>query len=330
MTVQVTIFGLGQIGASFGLALAKYQELLTCVGFDRHAEVVREARKRNVVARLETDPLAAVRDADLILFCIPANELRETLELIAPAIKPGAVLMDTATLKSQMAAWTQELLPPDRYYIGLSPVLNPRYLQEPETGLEAAHADLFEHGMLVISNPPGASGDALRLASDLAQLVGAQVLYADLAEADGLMAAVHILPQLASASLLTATVDQPGWREARKLASRPYVEATALADRLIDSPDSLGAAATLNRENVVRVLDTYMAALRGLRDAIQDGNAAEVASRLEKAVENRHTWWGQRQTGDWTAVDNKSPEIPGLGEHLRHMFLGVRKKPGEK
>lgn len=330
MTVQITIFGLGQIGASFALALAKHSDLITCVGFDRHAEAVREARKRNVVAQVKTDPRAAVQDADLILFCIPADELHETLELIASSLKPGAVLMDTAPLKSQMAAWAKELLPPGCYYVGLSPVINPAYLSERTAGLEAARADLFEHGMLVISNPPGTSGEALRLASDLAQLVGATAMYADLAEADGLMAAVHILPQLASASLLTATVGQPGWREARKLAGRPYVDATGLADHLTDSPPSLGTAATLNRENVVRVLDTYIAALRGLRDAIQAGDAAEVTSRLEKAVESRHTWWGQRQAGDWLAVDSKAPEIPGLGEHLKHMFLGVRKKPGEK
>ncbi len=330
MTVQITIFGLGQIGASFGLALSEHKDLIKCVGFDRHAEVVREARKKNVVAQILTDPLAAVRDADVILFCIPADELRETLELVAPSIKEGAVLMDTAPAKSRMAEWTKELLPPGRYYVGLSPVLNPECLAEDKSGLDAARADLFQHGMFVISNPARTSGEAIRLASDLTRLVGAAALYADLAEADGLMAAVHVLPQLAAASLLTATVDQPGWREARKLAGRPYADATALVDHLTDSPASLGAATTLNRESVVRMLDVYMAALRGLRDAIQAGDAAEVTARLEQAVKNRQVWWKQRQSGDWAATDTKSPEIPGLGEHFKHMFLGVRKKPGEK
>ena len=330
MTVQVTIFGLGQIGASFGLALSEHKEILTCVGFDRHAEVVREAKKKQVVARILTDPLAAVRDADLILFCIPANELRQTLELIAPAIKEGTVLMDTAPLKTQMAAWTRELLPPGCYYVGLSPVLNPDYLAEDRFGLEAARADLFQRGLLVISNPPGTSSEVVRLASDLATLVGANTLYADLMEVDGLMAAVHILPQLAASSLLTATVEQPGWREARKLAGRPYVDATALVGHLTDSPASLGAATTFNRENVVRMLDVYMAALRSLRDAIQAGDVDEVTFRLEQAVKGRETWWQQRQSGDWTAADDKPPEIPGLGERFKQMFFGERKKPGEK
>lgn len=330
MTVQIAIFGLGQIGASFGLALAEHKDLVTTIGFDRHASVTRQAKKKGVVDQVKTDPAAAVRDADLVLFCVPANDLRETLELVASALKEGTVLMDTAPAKTKMAEWTKDLLPPGRYYVGLSPVLNPECLEQEATGLESARADLFKRGMLVISNPPGTSGEALRLASDLAQLVGAETLYADLAEADGLMAAVHVLPQLAAASLLTATVDQPGWREARKLAGRPYVQATALADHLTDAPESLGSAAVLNRENVVRVLDTYMAALRGLRDAIQAGNQDEVKERLEKAVKSRVTWWGQRQSADWLSADAKAPEIPGLGEHFKQMFLGVRKKPGEK
>ena len=40
-------------------------------------------------------------------------------------------------------------------------------------------------------------------------------------------AAMHILPQLAAAALLDATVDKPGWQEARKLAGRPYAAVTA-------------------------------------------------------------------------------------------------------
>jgi prephenate dehydrogenase len=330
MTVQVTIFGLGQIGASLGLALAEHKDLIKTVGFDRHAEVVREARKKNVVAQILTDPLAAVREADVVLFCIPADELRETLELVAPAFKPGAVLMDTAPAKARMAEWTKELLPAGCYYVGLSPVLNPACLAGSKPGLEAARPDLFQGGMFFISNPSGTSGEAIRLASDLTRLVGAVALYADMAEADGLMAAVHVLPQLAAASLLTATVDQPGWREARQLAGRPYLEATALADHLTDKPESLSAAAMLNRENVARVLDVYIAALRGLRDAIQAGDAAEVTSRLERAVKNRQVWWKQRQSGDWAATDHKTPEIPSLGERFKQMFIGERKKPGER
>jgi prephenate dehydrogenase len=330
MTVQITIFGLGQIGASFGLALAEHKALVTTVGFDRHAEVVRAAKKKNVVDQIKTDLKAAVRDADVVLFCLPANELRETLELVAPVLKQGAVLMDTAPAKIQMAAWTKEILPPGRYYVGISPVLNPDCLGQAGSGLEAARADLFKRGMFIISNPPGTSGEALRLAADLAKLAGASTLYADLAEADGLMAAVHVLPQLAAASLLTATVDQPGWREARKLAGSPYVEATALAGHLTDNPEALGAAAILNRENVVRMLNTYMAALIGLRDAIQAENANEVTERLGKAVKNRQTWWSQRQVGDWASTDSQSPELPTLGEHMQQMFLGSRKKPGEK
>ena len=47
-------------------------------------------------------------------------------------------------------------------------------------------------------------------------------LLMDTTEADGIFSAMHILPQLAAAALLDATVDKPGWQEARKLAGRPY------------------------------------------------------------------------------------------------------------
>ena len=45
MPVQITIIGLGQIGASMGLALASHKDILR-IGHDKKAEVEREALKK--------------------------------------------------------------------------------------------------------------------------------------------------------------------------------------------------------------------------------------------------------------------------------------------
>ncbi len=86
-------------------------------------------------------------------------------------------------------------------------------------------------------------------------------MFADPLEMDGLMSATHLLPQLMSAALLNATIDQPGWREARKVAGRAYAEASAPIAHLANEPESLGAASILNRENLLRLLDSAIASL---------------------------------------------------------------------
>ena len=164
MTIQVTIIGTGQIGASIGLALAEKKDLLVRVGHDKDPKIAREAEKMGALDRVEGNLSRAVRDAELILLCLPIDQIRPTLEIIAPIIKDGAVVMETGLAKEAASAWARDLLPAGRFYIGLTPVINPAYLLETETGVEAAHADLFKDGVIGITAPATTDSGAIKLA----------------------------------------------------------------------------------------------------------------------------------------------------------------------
>jgi prephenate dehydrogenase len=329
MAVQITIIGLGQIGASIGLALAEHNELVQRIGHDRELPVAKQAQKRGALDQVKINVPSAVRSADIVLLSLPISEVRAMLELIGPDLKKGAVVMDTTPVKQAVAGWAEELLPEGRFYVGLVPVLNPAYLHRSEVGGEAARADLFHNGLMVISASPATPGEAIRLASDLTRLVGASPLFTDLAEADGLMAATHILPQLGAAALLSTTVDQPGWREGRKLAGRAYAAATAP----LVYQDEVGAicdAALLNRQNVVRLLDGMIASLQGLRNSIAEEHLDDLTNRLERARKGRERWWQQRQAADWLTAEEKPPKAPAASEFVQHLVIGVHKRPGRQ
>lgn len=302
MTIQITIIGLGQIGASAGLALAGQGELLRRVGHDKLIDNSRQAEKLGAVDKVELNLHSAVRGADLVLLCLPMDHIRETLAMIALDLKDGAVVMDTGPVKETVSAWAAELLPAGRYYVGLTPVLNPAYLHEAASGIEAVHADLFKGGLMAIVAPPRTSSEAIKLAADLTRLLGADPLFADPVEVDSLMAATHLLPQLAAAALLNATTDQPGWREGRKLAGRAYAEATAPVVQLSE-PQTLRAAVLLNREHILRWLDGLIAALQALRSDIAADNQAGLEERLARARRGREQWWHERLTGNFSNGD---------------------------
>lgn len=330
MPLQMTIVGLGQIGGSVGLALAGKSETVLRTGHDRELGIARQAEKRGAVDRVAINLIAACREADLILLALPADQVRETLAAVAQDLKDGAVVMDTSPVKEAVAAWAGELLPAGRFYVGLTPVLNPIYLHTPEAGLEAARADLFHAGMMAIMAPPRTPSEAIKLAADLTQLLGAVPLFVDPAEVDSLMAATHLLPQLLGAALLNATVDQPGWREARKLAGRAYAQITAAAE-FMDGPGALGRAALLERENTLRVLDWAIGELMALRNAVDTQDAATVAALLTRAQKGRVRWWKQRQMANWAAEEIGAPaEAPTAGEVFGR-FIGMgRPKPKPK
>ncbi len=324
MTIQITILGLSQVGASFGLALADKKDTILRVGNDRNMENGKQAQKLGAVDQMQFNLPAAVRKADVVMLCMPVDEIKVTLETIVQDIKEGCVVIDTSPIKVGVAEWAEKLMPKGRHFITMTPTINPDYLIEAEVGVGAAHADLFKNSLMVITSQPGVDGDVLKLAADLAALVGSIPYFADPYEVDGLMAAVHLLPELLAVALVDATVNQPGWIEARKLAGRAFARASLPLLEPNES-DFHGQAALLNKENTLRVMDNAIASLRELRQTIADGDEVGLADRIREAIKARDLWRTQRQRADW----NMSPaqEMPSKGEILGRLFgIGNKKK----
>jgi len=321
MSVQITIVGLGQIGSSIGLALKAHGVSVHRVGHDKDSQAAKEAQKIGAVDDVKYNLPASIREAKIIILALPLSAVRETLEVIAPDLQEGTLILDTAPAKSTVAAWAKELLPPGRFYIGLTPAINPEYLHGTEFGVKAARADLFDHGLMVVNAPYGTPANVFNLAMELVHLMGAMPLLMDTLEADGIFSAMHVLPQLAAAALLDATVDKPGWQEARKLAGRPYASVTA-GVAYHDDVDSLGETALENRENIVRLLNSYISSLIRLRDEIEASDRGAITARLEEALQGRIRWFDERIAAEWLKGEAQQIDAPSFGDRVNQMLFG--------
>jgi prephenate dehydrogenase len=300
MTTQITIIGTGQIGTSIGLALASYKDQVKRVGHDRDSKWANQAQKMGALDKVHFNLPSAVADADIVLLSVPVSEVRDTLTLIAPDLKEGAVVLDTSPVRDTIGAWAVEILPSGRSYVGITPMLNPLFLHHPECGTEAADADLFMGGMFAISAPRGTSSGAIKLATDLTEMIGATPLFADVAEVDGLMSATHLLPQIIAALLVNVTAGKPGWQEGRKFAGRAYAQSTnAIAN--VDTSVALAKAAMLNKENILRLLGDLHQELELLLGEIREDKEEAIFDRLNSARSARESWWSQRKGGNWQA-----------------------------
>jgi prephenate dehydrogenase len=138
------------------------------------------------------------------------------------------------------------------------------------------------------------------------------------------MAAVHLLPELLAVALVDATVNQPGWIEARKLAGRAYARAS-LPLLEPNETDFHGQAALLNKQNTLRVMDNAIASLRAMRQTIADGDEKALADRIREAIKARDLWLAQRQRANWDL--HPAPDLPKKGEFLSRMFgFGFKSK----
>jgi prephenate dehydrogenase len=321
MTVQITIIGLGQIGASMGLALKAHNLDARFVGHDKDVETAKEAQRLGAVDDIKYNLPASVRDAKLVILALPFAAIRESLEIIAPELPEGALVLDTAPSKATVAAWAKELLPAGRFYVGLTPAINPQYLQDRESGVRAARADLFQKGLMAVNTPMGTPEASFNLAMEIVSLVGAMPLLMDTAEADGTFAAVHLLPQLIASALLDATVDKPGWLEARKLAGRPFASVTS-GSALHDDAASLSDSVLQNPENIVRLLNAYITSLIQLRDDISDRDRDALSKRLEHAAHGHERWLNERFAGEWLQREGQQVKLPSFGDRMNQSLFG--------
>lgn len=321
MSVQITIVGLGQIGSSIGLALKAHEVNVHRVGHDKDPQAAKESQRMGAVDDVKYNLPSSIREAKIVILALPLAEIHETLQIIAPDLQEGALVLDTAPAKATVAAWAKELLPPGRYYIGLSPAINPEYLHGTEFGVKAARADLFEKGLIVVNAPMGTPVNVFNLTMELVNLLGAMPLLMDTTEADGVFSATHILPQLASAVLLDMTVDQPGWQEARKLAGRPYAAVTSGA-AYHDDVLSLAETSIENRENIVRLLNAYITALINLRDEIDDSDREAMLRRLTDAWKGRIRWLDERTAAEWLKGEAQQIDAVTFGDRVNQMLFG--------
>ncbi|RPI55735.1 MAG: prephenate dehydrogenase, partial [Chloroflexi bacterium] len=289
---RIAIVGLGLVGSSLGLALRQAEVTSAVVGHDRDRKLSVEAKDRGAVDRTEWNLISAVEKSDIVILSEPTDALPSTMQAIGPYLRPGCVVMDTAPLKGPVLAWAAEFLPEQVHFVGANPIL------PSAAGSQPARADLFQRSLFCIVPSNTADEASVKLISDLVGILGAQPLFLDAAEHDGLLGGVEHLPRLLALALMELAVQQPSWRELRRVAGPAFESGTRLVE---EDAASLSLLAISNRENLLRWLDSYSAVLISLRQALAEGEAQTEAltGRFRKAGEERRKWVADQAAGRW-------------------------------
>lgn len=318
---KITIVGMGLIGSSIGMALRQAEVADTIIGHDRERSVSEQAKRQGAVDRAHWNLISACDGSDLVIIAEPLGYIEETLEALGPELRPGCVVMDTASLKGPVMAWADKHLPERIHFVGSDPILG-TIIQGPG-GTESARADLFQRGLFCLVPSPTAGADAVKLVTDLVTILGAKPLFPDVAEHDGLLAAVEHLPVLLSLGLLDTVIHQPAWRELRKVAGPTFDTSTKLvADGAATNSDLF----ILNKDNILRWIDVLSASLASIRELVDQEDAEALSGRFAAALEERQRWLADRTEGEW--YEGPRTEMPQKVNML-DTFFGTfwRRKP---
>jgi prephenate dehydrogenase len=319
---RVAIIGTNPITVAIAMALKKHKDAPEIVGYDAGSVTADLARARGAFDRTERKLDRVCRDAELVFVTVPLSDIRETFATIAPHLKPGALVIDTARLKAPVMEWAEELLPENVVFVGGHLILNPAIIGlETLEDLDDVDADLLTEALYCFVTPQRVANEVIDACAGLAEVLGVNPLFMDVTEHDGLQAGVEGLSDILAVALLRATVDTPGWEEMRKFAARRFALATEAADNAADRHGAI----FLNRENILRRLDVLLHELLYMRDLLSQDKEEMLKEAFVAAAEGREQWIAERNRGMWIKEQTgSSVQIPGVGKQIRQMFLGNR------
>ncbi len=322
----VTIVGLGRRGASIGLALKTADLDYQVIGHDKDREATKQARAKGAVDSTSWNLINACEPADAVILTIPFDQVQETLQAIGHELRPGCVVVDTSLLKQPAIAWAAEYLDPEVHFISVALGTNPEVALETAGGPEGARADLFADSPCCLMPDPLCKPEAVKVAQDLAKLLGATPYFMGPDEYDGLATVVNVMPALVAASLLGPAGDSSSWQEMRRLSSTDLLR---FSQPVAAGGPAIAQAAVYNRDTVRHWLEAAIAELQAIREQLDPEHQEALAARVEAVGEAREQWLADWKLNRWEK--RPGPGMPTAGSLLGHLFgLGSRRKPGEE
>ncbi|KAB2833272.1 MAG: prephenate dehydrogenase/arogenate dehydrogenase family protein [Candidatus Dadabacteria bacterium] len=284
---NVTILGVGLIGASLALALKEGKLCNSILGFGRNEDNLRRAQSRGIIDEYRMDAASAVELADLVVLATPVGTFRELIEAVRPGLRTGAAMLDVGSVKGTLVYDLETLMPEGVAYIGTHPIAG-----GDRSGIEDARADLFRYARCIVTPTENSDTDALRKVAMLWEAVGSRVEFMDPFKHDELYAAVSHLPHLLAYALVNTVGDFDDG--AMQYAGQGFRDTTRIA---LSSPELWRDISILNRENILRVLGILRINLDRIEVLLKAGDQAGLDRELGKAQQLRMQLLGKPRQG---------------------------------
>ena len=277
---NIAILGYGLMGASLALALRKRGFAGRIFGYARREQTRTEALQSGLADAVFPDPSDAVREADMVIVCVPIWTIAQLSKEIIPALKPGAVVTDVGSTKSKLLKTIEPLFTgSDACFVGSHPIAGSE-----KTGIEAGDPDLYEGRLTVVCPAAQTEDRAKQAVIDLWKGAGSEVVEMSPAEHDAMLASTSHLPHMVAAALARAVAEQnpskraafcgTGFKDTTRVAS-------GSADMWVDIIDT-------NREALEEELDRFHEELQGLIRILRSGNGDDIRTWLEEAATDRN------------------------------------------
>lgn len=195
---NILIIGLGLLGASLGMALRGSG--MRRLGWSHRAATRQAALAADAIDATADQPEELLTQADLTVLALPIPAIMTFLEQYASCWRPGTVVTDVGSVKSDILNIARQALSGTGvHFIGSHPMAGTE-----KKGVACAFPELYENAEVFVVPPPGAAPEAVAEVKAFWTAIGTRVVEIGAAEHDDLVAHTsHVLHILASALALS-------------------------------------------------------------------------------------------------------------------------------
>lgn len=262
----IAVVGLGLIGGSLALALRQNGLAKDIAGYDVNSDVTCRAQELGAITYACATVEEAAQQADIVVLATPIHAIPEMLKRIAPSLRPGTLVTDTASTKARVLSWASTLLPASVVFVGGHPMAGREC-----SGIEAAEAGLFEGRAYCLTPTEKTPAEAIVRLGAIIMGLGAQPLVLDAERHDRQVAGISHLPFVLSSVLVQMLCGEEDWPEMARLAASGFRDMSRLA---AGSPAMYRDICLTNKEAILGHLDALTVQLASIRSLIATGDDA--------------------------------------------------------
>jgi cyclohexadieny/prephenate dehydrogenase len=263
---KIALIGFGLIGGSIARAAREQGLAEKIVTTARSAKTRARVKELGIVDSVVETNVEAVKDADLVILCIPVGACGAVAQEVGDHLKPGAIVSDVGSVKGAVVKDMAPHLPASAHFVPAHPVAGTEH-----SGPDSGFAELFINRWCILTPPEGTDPGAVERLRTFWAALGARVEIMTPDHHDLVLAITSHLPHLIAYTIV-GTADefaQVTSSEVIKFSAGGFRDFTRIA---ASDPIMWRDVFLANKEAVLEMLGTFNEDLSKLTRAIRRGD----------------------------------------------------------
>ena len=274
--MNITIVGLGVIGGSFAMAFkeAGFEDVYAV---DLNKESIEKAKNMGIIKDGSDNAKQFLEIADLVIICIYPRIIKDFMMENRNNFKDGAIVTDVAGIKGTLIKQLDDIIPDNIDFIFGHPMAG-----RENKGIDHATAECYKGAnYLLIDTERNDDDNVLLLQAIIYKLGFKRIIRISSGFHDQIIAFTSHLPHVMAVSLINSDVEA---RNTKIYMGGSYRDATRVADINEDLWTELFLG---NKENLLEVIDDFMAEMGRFREDLAKGDRVSLNKRLKRATKRR-------------------------------------------